>query len=188
LRAQWPSLLAVMSHVSEKSDSIGVLRGDQPVTYDISLHGPNMFVGALWLAALRAMSEMSSRLGEPDTFTATFKKASIAYDELLWNGEFYAQPSTGEDFDFGKGCPGDKYNEKRSYDEYGRRRKERRPIFPCKHFLRPNVFNVLDKSVLSGACFLQRLYHLILRSVGNDPALLDNNKTVDQLEHAEAMR
>jgi uncharacterized protein (DUF608 family) len=107
LRAQWPSLLAVMAHVSEKSDESGILRGDQPVTYDISLHGPNMFVGALWLAALRAMSEMSARLKEPDTFAATFKKASIAYDELLWNGEYYAQPNTGEAFDFGKGCLSD---------------------------------------------------------------------------------
>ena len=107
LRAQWPHLRAVISHISEKTDKTGIVYGEQPVTYDIALHGPNMFVGALWLAALRAMSEMSVISGEPDTFAALFKTASVAYDELLWNGEFYAQPNTGEAYDFGTGCLSD---------------------------------------------------------------------------------
>ncbi|MBL7258094.1 GH116 family glycosyl hydrolase [Paractinoplanes lichenicola] len=109
LRSQWTALVALMSHISDKWDGggDGVLRGDQPVTYDISLHGPNMFVGGLWLSALRAMSEISVRLGEPDPYTAVFEKASSAYDSLLWNGEFYAQPATGEAYDFGKGCLSD---------------------------------------------------------------------------------
>lgn len=107
LRAQWPSVLAVMSHVSEKSDGEGIIRGDQPVTYDISLHGPNMFVGALWLAALRAISEMSGLLDEIDPLAGTFERAAKAYDELLWNGEYYAQPDTGEAYEFGQGCLSD---------------------------------------------------------------------------------
>jgi len=107
LRNQWPALTALLSHISDKWLDGGVLRGDQPVTYDISLHGPNMFVGALWLAALRSMSEMSGRLGESDPYAATFATAAVAYDELLWNGEFYAQPSTGEAYDFGAGCLSD---------------------------------------------------------------------------------
>ncbi|WP_432825311.1 GH116 family glycosyl hydrolase [Dactylosporangium sp. CA-092794] len=109
LRSQWPSLDRLMSHISEMWDKSGdgVLRGDQPVTYDISLHGPNMFVGALWLAALRAMHEMSGILGLESKFQDRFVQASAAYDELLWNGEFYAQPPTGEAYDFGAGCLSD---------------------------------------------------------------------------------
>ncbi|WP_433363584.1 GH116 family glycosyl hydrolase [Actinoplanes sp. CA-142083] len=107
LRSQWPSLVALMTHISDKLDDEGVIRGDQPVTYDISLHGPNMFVGALWLAALRALSEMSAFLGETDPLAGTFERASKAYDELLWNGEYYAQPDTGEAYEFGRGCLAD---------------------------------------------------------------------------------
>ncbi|MFI5910549.1 GH116 family glycosyl hydrolase [Dactylosporangium sp. NPDC051541] len=108
LRAQWPSLVSLMSYVADKWDSgDGVLRGEQPVTYDIALHGPNMFVGGLWLAALRAMREMSRRLGVDEAYGVVFERASKAYDELLWNGEFYAQPSTGEAYDFGAGCLSD---------------------------------------------------------------------------------
>ncbi len=59
------------------------------------------------MAALRAMSAMATLLAEPDPFPAVFEKASPAYDELLWNGEFYAQPSTGEAYDFGPGCLSD---------------------------------------------------------------------------------
>jgi non-lysosomal glucosylceramidase len=109
LRPLWPSLVSLMAHICDTWDVTGdgVLRGDQPCTYDISLHGPNMFIGGLWLAALRAMEEMSGLLGAGGTYRATFERASVAYDELLWNGEFYAQPSTGEAYDFGSGCLSD---------------------------------------------------------------------------------
>ena len=65
LRRYFPNARRLMGYVSKTwdIDGSGVLAGDQPVTYDISLHGPNMFVGSLWLAALRAMSEMSAHLG-----------------------------------------------------------------------------------------------------------------------------
>ncbi|WP_433045249.1 GH116 family glycosyl hydrolase [Dactylosporangium sp. CS-033363] len=109
LGVQWQPLVALMSHISDKWDFTGdgVLRGEQPVTYDIALHGPNMFVGALWLAVLRAMQEMAALLGVEGDWGATFERAAKAYDELLWNGEFYAQPSTGEAYDFGAGCLSD---------------------------------------------------------------------------------
>jgi uncharacterized protein (DUF608 family) len=69
LRGQWPGLSRLMEHIGATWDvhGDGVLRGDQPVTYDISLHGPNMFVGALWLAALRAMARMAALLAQSDT-------------------------------------------------------------------------------------------------------------------------
>ena len=88
----------------------GVLSGDQPVTHDISLQGPNIFVGGLWLAALRAMQEMTARCGavtEAAEFGRRFRVASANYDELLWNGEYYSQKSGGQSFDFGDGCLAD---------------------------------------------------------------------------------
>ena len=111
LTTSWPRLVLLLEHISRTWDTEGdgILRGEQPVTYDIALTGPNMFIGSLWLAALRAMQEMAqlvepgmaARLG--DRFTA----ASAAYDQLLWNGEYYAQTDAGDRFDFGDGCLSD---------------------------------------------------------------------------------
>jgi uncharacterized protein (DUF608 family) len=92
------------------ADGSGVLRGDQPVTHDISLHGPNIYVGGLWLAALRAMSVVLGRLGHQDeaaSYDELFERSSAAYDSLLWNGEYYTQASAGDSFDFGAGCLSD---------------------------------------------------------------------------------
>ncbi|MDW5597960.1 GH116 family glycosyl hydrolase [Conexibacter stalactiti] len=113
LRSRWARLQRLMTYVIETWDprETGVLRGDQPVTHDISLQGPNMFVGGLWLAALRAMEELTRALGESESdaaaWRARFERASARYDELLWNGEYYTQRSEGEAFDFGDGCLAD---------------------------------------------------------------------------------
>ncbi len=78
LRDQWLALRRLMEHITRTwdPDGTGILRGDQPCTYDISLHGPNMFVGGLWPAALRAMEEMA-RLAEP-ALAAGFAKLFAA--------------------------------------------------------------------------------------------------------------
>jgi non-lysosomal glucosylceramidase len=109
LRSVWPGLVRLMDHIATVWDGAGdgVLRGDQPVTYDISLHGANMFIGGLWLAALRAMGRMASLVDAPSSYEDRFAIASKAYDTLLWNGEFYTQPDTGEAYDFGQGCLSD---------------------------------------------------------------------------------
>jgi uncharacterized protein (DUF608 family) len=101
-----------MDYVTRTWDSqgSGLLTGDQPVTHDISLQGPNMFVGGLWLAALRSMQELTGRSGfaaEAAGYGRRFAAASASYDELLWNGEFYRQATEGDAFDFGAGCLAD---------------------------------------------------------------------------------
>jgi non-lysosomal glucosylceramidase len=107
-----PNARRLMDYVTRTwdRDGSGVLSGDQPVTHDISLQGPNMFVGGLWLAALRAMQEMTARSGpatEAAAFARRFGEASRNYDELLWNGEYYTQKAEGDAFDFGDGCLAD---------------------------------------------------------------------------------
>jgi non-lysosomal glucosylceramidase len=102
----------LMEYVSARWDPgrSGLLTGDQPVTHDISLQGINMFVGGLWLAALRTMQAVLETLGHPAEaaeYGKRFADSSAAYDALLWNGEFYAQSSDGDAFDFGSGCLAD---------------------------------------------------------------------------------
>jgi non-lysosomal glucosylceramidase len=107
-----PHARRLMDYVTRTWDSqgSGLLTGDQPVTHDISLQGPNMFVGGLWLAALRSMQELTGRSGsaaEAEHYGRRFRAASASYDEQLWNGEYYCQVTEGGEFDFGDGCLAD---------------------------------------------------------------------------------
>ena len=107
-----PHARRLMDYVARTWDpnGTGVLTGDQPVTHDISLQGANMFVGGLWLAALRSMQELTAMLGlvgEAEELGRRFTVASEAYDSLLWNGQYYSQQSEGGAFDFGSGCLSD---------------------------------------------------------------------------------
>jgi uncharacterized protein (DUF608 family) len=111
LERLWPRLTSLVEYIERSWDAeqTGVLLGEQPVTYDIALHGPNMFVGGLWLAALRAMEEMA-RLVEPERaegYRERFQRASARYDELLFDGEYYAQLPEQSAHEFGHGCLSD---------------------------------------------------------------------------------
>jgi uncharacterized protein (DUF608 family) len=110
LAERWDALARLMDHVDRTWNTAGdgVLRGEQPCTYDIALHGPNLLIGGLWLAALRTMEEIALRLGRSgaDTYRARFEQARDGYEQLF-NGEYYAQPVTGEPHDFGDGCLSD---------------------------------------------------------------------------------
>jgi uncharacterized protein (DUF608 family) len=72
----------------------GVMEGRQHNTYDIDFYGPNTMVGSLYLAALKAASEMAGALGEHETaaeYASLFSTGSAKYDSLLWNGDYYEQ-------------------------------------------------------------------------------------------------
>ncbi|BEP13031.1 non-lysosomal glucosylceramidase [Acidothermaceae bacterium B102] len=112
LEGYLPHMRRLMDYASETwdPDETGVLTGDQPVTHDISLQGANMYVGGLWLAALRTMEvvlEVTGNKGESVDYARRLAQASTAYDDLLWSGEYYSQSSEGEAFDFGSGCLAD---------------------------------------------------------------------------------
>jgi non-lysosomal glucosylceramidase len=111
LERWWPRMELLIAHVTERwDDGGGVLRGRQPVTFDIDLTGPNMFVGSLWLAALRTMASVAGVLGNAARERAYEERctdAACAYDALLFNGEYYGQANAGAEHDFGDGCLSD---------------------------------------------------------------------------------
>lgn len=108
----WPAVKRVMAHVMQDYDDQGdgVIRGEQPNTYDISIYGPNTFIGSLYLAALRAAEEMARLQGEndlADEYRARFELGRVNYDRICWNGEYYVQIVDLEqhtEMQFGTGC------------------------------------------------------------------------------------
>ncbi len=72
----------------------GVMRGDQHNTYDINFFGPNMMTGSLYLAALKACSEMAGFMGEElkaEEYFDLYEKGHEKYLDLLWNGDYFVQ-------------------------------------------------------------------------------------------------
>jgi non-lysosomal glucosylceramidase len=115
LRVHWDHLQRLLRYIRETWDDNGdgVLEGEQGNTYDIHFFGPNIYIGGLWLAALRAAEEMARLLGEEDQvaeFRALFERGSARYDDLLWNGEYYIQlldDAAPHADQFGDGCLSD---------------------------------------------------------------------------------
>lgn len=114
LDARWQSIKQALRYVfSQDEAGEGMLRGEQPNTYDISLFGPNTFVGSQYLAALRAVEEMAADLGEPAVAAECrrrFELGSAGYDRECFNGEFYVQrvpEGCDAPFQFGPGCVAD---------------------------------------------------------------------------------
>ncbi|GDX40290.1 hypothetical protein LBMAG21_05820 [Armatimonadota bacterium] len=115
LERAWKRVKLAMEHVMSVHDSEGdgVIRGEQPNTYDISVFGPNTFMGTLYLAALRSAEEMAQLQGESDIaeqYRARFEQGSKNYDELLWKGEYWIQiydPEKNPEQNYGQGCHSD---------------------------------------------------------------------------------
>jgi len=111
----WPNIRKLMTYIRETwdADGDGVLDGEQPNTYDIAFYGTNMFIGGLWLAALRAAEEMAKLAGETELaaeWHALFKRGRDGYDRLLWNGEYYIQilgPDDPQEQQYLTGCLAD---------------------------------------------------------------------------------
>jgi len=99
--------------IAEDGNRDGVIEGRQPNTYDIAFTGANTFVGALYLAALRAGEKMARHMGEDayaDHLGAIADRGSQITVERLWNGEYFRQEVTsGENRQnqYGDGCLAD---------------------------------------------------------------------------------
>lgn len=97
----------------------GVIRGEQPNTYDIHTYGSNTFIGSLYLAALRAAEEMALVMddaGFAGRCRKRFEMSSANYDQTCWNGEYYynvydAPDATPDTYNagncWGEGCHAD---------------------------------------------------------------------------------
>jgi non-lysosomal glucosylceramidase len=115
LERLWPALRRLVLYVAETwdADGDGVLRGEQPNTYDIAFRGAEPFMGVLWLAALRATAVLARLVADSELAAFAedrFACGSPAYDRLLWNGSFYVQrlgagDSTADQY--GDGCLAD---------------------------------------------------------------------------------
>lgn len=115
LAHMWPSVKKAIHYVWTAHDPgrSGVIEGEQPNTYDISIYGANTFIGTLYLAALRAVEEMAKLQGEEDLAAecrAIYEHGRAALDQRLWNGEYYIQDVDFEQHpeqNWGTGCHAD---------------------------------------------------------------------------------
>ncbi len=92
----WHNAIKVFQHILEKHDPTGegIIRGEQPNTYDTHLYGSNTFIGTLYLATLKAMENMLKELGSPDPNLISecqkrFESGMKKYIETCWNGEYF---------------------------------------------------------------------------------------------------
>ncbi len=98
----------MFAHWDEDRD--GLLSGEQHNTYDINLHGWSSFTSSMYLAALRAASEMATLCNDSafaDECAEMFERGSKKLVSELWNGEYFHQkpdPERDMKHQYGTGC------------------------------------------------------------------------------------
>ena len=114
LRSIWPGIKRAIGYVSTwDKDGDHVLEGRQHNTYDIEFYGPNPLCSVYYLAAVRAVEQLATIMGEDalaDRCRNAVEKGGKRLDELLWNGEYYIQKLDDVDeykYQHGEGCLSD---------------------------------------------------------------------------------
>lgn len=115
VKTRWERICRLMDHIADTwdPDNTGLLRGIQPSTHDIGLHGANPFMGTYWLAALRAAEELALLLGDEgraQRWRERFERSSVALDERCFVDGYYIQvpdEDMGLEHQFGRGCLAD---------------------------------------------------------------------------------
>lgn len=72
----------------------GVIEGPQTNAFGATFYGPEMTVGSVYLAALRAASQMGLAVGDLITaneYMAIYKLGQQRYEQFCWNGSYYDQ-------------------------------------------------------------------------------------------------
>jgi non-lysosomal glucosylceramidase len=72
----------------------GLLSKRQHNTYDIDFYGPNSMTSSLYLAALKAGSEMAEAMGEKEKskeYFDVYNKGTRLFIDSLWNGDYFIQ-------------------------------------------------------------------------------------------------
>lgn len=113
----WPQIRKAVDHLvamdAAGKEPDGIIEGDQPNTYDCSIHGANSFIGTYYLAALRAGEEMALRMGDAATaarYHQIFEMGSRNLVARCWNGEYFQQDLPGYmqgGSEYGPGCLSD---------------------------------------------------------------------------------
>jgi len=111
----WPSIKLALAHVWSEHDPerTGVIEGEQPNTYDISIFGANTFIGTLYLAALLSVEVMAGLMGEVNVARdcrEAYERGSSALENRLWNEEYYVQDVDLESYpeqNWATGCHSD---------------------------------------------------------------------------------
>jgi non-lysosomal glucosylceramidase len=96
LKKLWPKAKKALEYAwrSWDADRDGLIEGEQHNTYDIEFYGPNSMIGSFYLGALAAGSRMAEAVGDSEAarrFTDILEKGKKAYNDLLWNEEYYVQ-------------------------------------------------------------------------------------------------
>jgi len=115
LRRLWPQVRKAVEYAwtSWDKDKDGLLEGEQHNTYDIEFYGPNSMLSGFYLGALLAGTRMAEAVGDTAavrSFREVYEKGRKAYDQLLWNGEFYVQKFDRvmeTKYQYGEGCLSD---------------------------------------------------------------------------------
>ena len=115
LETHWSRIKIALEYlISHDADENGIIENDrQHNTYDINFVGPNTFVGALYLAALRAGEEMASAMKDERAakrYRRIFERGREWTAKNLFNGEYYEQRiPAGDDrpWQYGAGCLAD---------------------------------------------------------------------------------
>lgn len=121
LKKLWPAVKTHLEYLmaTHDPDGSGVIKGEQPNTYDTHLYGSNTFIGSLYLAVLLATERMARAMGD-DAFAEQCQQryalGRAGYDAVCWNGEYYynvydAPESPERDYNrsncWGPGCHAD---------------------------------------------------------------------------------
>jgi uncharacterized protein (DUF608 family) len=95
LERHWPRIKSALEFsIRKDGDNNGLIECEQHNTFDINYYGPNTFVGALYLAALRAGEEMARVMGDlpfARHVRAIYEKGRDLTLERLWDGEYFFQ-------------------------------------------------------------------------------------------------
>jgi len=95
LSRNWPQIRKAVEYlISQDGNGDGLIEKQQPNTFDIAFFGANTYVGALYLAALKAGARMAL-LMQDTAFAAKCeaiaRQGSINTVRRLWTGEYFRQ-------------------------------------------------------------------------------------------------
>ncbi|MBC7328345.1 hypothetical protein H5T87_09590 [bacterium] len=95
LKKMWPHVKKAIDYelsIDRDGDGIPNIEGSA-LTYDgWPMHGTSVYVASVWLAGLKAATEMGKIVGDEEAvknYSALYNKAKESFIKELWNGEYF---------------------------------------------------------------------------------------------------